>query len=578
MNTLLARKPIALALPLAFLMILVILLFGSTEKLEARPQETLDQAARALNPTDLLSYQPGVPICEQAHNAVRNPGFEEGIGPLNGWVETGKCIFFREYSGHSGLSSARILATEPVKKDCKLITIIEEIPVTPGRHYDYSAWIRADLQAGNANLVVTFWEFQGSSWKIVDLPALTNAASNTQGTWIQVTGSVQAPVGAQYARVEATLNESSLGSVWFDDVYFGLSTCLDIGKIDDPHQVPPGQLLTYTITYSNTGREGATGVQIVEAYDKDVDFQFAQPPPNVGNNLWTIGNLAPGVSGKITATVRVENEAKDRNFLFNTVSILSNETPEPISMTLPTRVITPDTCAIYVDPPFVTGHGRPGQVVQYELTVRNAGERDGQAVLTAVSSQGWSFGFDPPTHTLPVSVSKPVTFSLEIPADLSGRPQDVSLVTATLTCTNDQVATASSTVTTSVVVPVMVPVIFRNARDRFWEIEPNNSCDEANGPIHPGVQYYGYPDDERDVFSIELQTRGELSVGLTIHDDEGVQLHLLDEDCGWIVYDWDPPFQIRYTLGPGQYHIGIYVEDPEHQDPNRAYTLQADFP
>lgn len=577
MNTLLAQKPIALALPLASVMILVILLFGSTEMLEARPAETLSDPVRALNRASLLDYQPGVPICEQAKNAVRNPGFEEGIGPLNGWVETGKCIFMREYSGHSGAYSARMLATSPAKKDCKLITIIEEIPVTSGRHYDYSAWIRADLQTGDASLVVTFWEFQGSAWKIVDLPALTNPVSNTQGTWVQVTGSVQAPEGAQYARVEATLNESDEGSVWFDDVYFGLSTCLDITKIDEPHAVPPGQLLTYTITYSNTGREGATGVRIVEAYDKDVGFQFAQPPPDIGNNLWIIGDLAPGVSGKITATVRVENEAEDRNFLFNTVSILSNETPEPISMTLPTRVITPDTCAIYVDPPLVTGYGRSGQVVHYGLVVRNAGERDGQAVLTAVSSQGWSFGFDPPTHALPVSISKPVSFSLEIPADLSGRPQDISLVTATLTCTNDQSATATSTVTTSVTVPIMLPVVFRNARDRFWEVEPNNSCDEANGPIHPGMQYYGYPDDERDVFSIDLQTRGELSVGFDIHEHQGVQLQLRDEDCGLIVYDWDPPFHIKYTLGPGQYHICIYTV-PEYQNPNRAYTLQADFP
>jgi uncharacterized repeat protein (TIGR01451 family) len=577
MKALLAKKPIALALPLASLTMLVILLFGSTEMLEAKPQEALGEPVRALNRTNLLNYQPGVPICEQAYNSVRNPGFEEGIGPLNGWVETGKCVFMRDFSGHSGIWSARILATSPAKRDCKLITIIDEIPVDPGRHYDYSAWIRADLLAGDADLVVTFWELQSSAWKIVGEPALTNPVSDTQGAWVHVTGSVQPPVEAQYARVEATLNESGEGSVWFDDVYLGLSTCLGIGKIDDPHEVPPGQLLTYTITYSNTGREGATGVQIVEAYDKDVDFQSAQPPPDIGNNLWIIGDLGAGESGTITATVRVENEAEDRNFLFNTVSILSNETHEPISITLPTRVITPDTCAIYVDPPVVTGHGHPGQVVHYGLTLRNAGERDGEAVLTAVSSQGWSFGFDPPTHTLPVSISKPVSFNLEIPTDLSGRPQDLSLVTATLACTNDQSATATGIVTTNVVFPIMVPMVLRNARDHFWEIEPNNSCDEANGPIYPGMQYFGYPDDQHDVFSIDLQTRGELDVGLDIHDGEGVQLHLLDEDCETIVYDWDPPFHLKHTLGPGLFYIGIYVEEPE-QDPNRAYTLQADFP
>lgn len=581
MKAVLARKPIALALPMASLMGLVILLLGSTEMLEAKPKEATRESVRAFNRTSLLDYQPGDPICEQAYNQVQNPGFEEGVGPLNGWVETGKCVFLPDVLTHSGLSSARIVATDGVKKDCKLMTTIEEISVTPGRYYDYSAWIWAEPQVGDASLVVTFWEFRNSTWKIVDPPGLTNPVSDTQGTWLHVTGSVQAPEGAQYARVEATLNEPNLGSVWFDDIYFGLSTCLDIGKIDEPHAVPPGEVLTYTITYSNTGRDGATGVQIVEAFDKDVEFLSAQPPPDIGNSLWTLGDLGPGFSGTITATVLVEKEAEDRNFLFNTVSILSNEIPEPISMTLPTRVITPDTCAIYVDPPLVTGYARPGQVVHYELTLRNAGERDGQAVLTAFSSQGWNFGFDPPTLTLPVSASNLVTYNLEIPAGLSDRVQDISWVTATLACTNNQAAADTSTVTTSTTIPIMLPVVLKNTRDRFWEIEPNNSCNEANGPIYPGMQYYGYPDDQHDVFSIDLQTRGELDVSLGIHDGEGVQLHLLefvDGKCTTISYDWDPPFHLKYTLGPGLFYIGIFVEEPEHQDPNRAYTLEAEFP
>ncbi|MEJ2733982.1 MAG: hypothetical protein P8189_10525, partial [Anaerolineae bacterium] len=159
MKTVFARKSIPLALPLASLVVLVILLFASTELLEAGPQEQEAQGkpVRALNRSALLDYQPGVPICEQAYNSVWNPGFEYGIGPLNGWVETGKCIFLWEDSGHNGNSSARILTTDGLKKDCKLMTIIEEIPVIPGRHYDYSAWVRTDLQAGDANLTITFW-------------------------------------------------------------------------------------------------------------------------------------------------------------------------------------------------------------------------------------------------------------------------------------------------------------------------------------------------------------------------------------------------------------------------------------
>jgi uncharacterized repeat protein (TIGR01451 family) len=79
---------------------------------------------------------------------------------------------------------------------------------------------------------------------------------------------------------------------------------LSITKTDSADPTGPGSNLTYTITYSNPGTDGTTGVVVTEAYDPRVTFVSAVPPPDAGStNTWTIGNLAGGASGTITLTV-----------------------------------------------------------------------------------------------------------------------------------------------------------------------------------------------------------------------------------------------------------------------------------
>ncbi len=41
-----------------------------------------------------------------------------------------------------------------------------------------------------------------------------------------------------------------------------------------------------------------------------------------------------------------------------------------------------------------------------------------------------------------------------------------------------------------------------------WESEPNNSYQQANGPLRSHRTYYGYPNDEKDYFSIHLYRAG----------------------------------------------------------------------
>jgi uncharacterized repeat protein (TIGR01451 family) len=101
---------------------------------------------------------------------------------------------------------------------------------------------------------------------------------------------------------------------------------LMISKGDYPDPVKPGETLTYTIFYENTGNEVATNVVITETYDSNVAFDSATPPVDVGNNIWIIGSLSPADGQKtITINVTVNSPLADGTILNNYVNITCDE-------------------------------------------------------------------------------------------------------------------------------------------------------------------------------------------------------------------------------------------------------------
>ena len=101
---------------------------------------------------------------------------------------------------------------------------------------------------------------------------------------------------------------------------------LGISKKAEPDPVQAGKTLTYTISYQNLGNETAHSVVINENYDKGVTFVYSSPLPDVGsNNIWSLGDLAKGVSGTITINVRVNPLVQNGTLLLNTAGISSAE-------------------------------------------------------------------------------------------------------------------------------------------------------------------------------------------------------------------------------------------------------------
>ena len=129
---------------------------------------------------------------------------------------------------------------------------------------------------------------------------------------------------------------------------------------------------------------------------------------------------------------------------------------------------------------------------------------------------------------------------------------------------------------------VYLPLVLRDYVRYFdgpWEIEPNNSWQEANGPLISGRDYYGYPNDARDYFSIYTRQAGEITVNLTGHTGQGVQLQLfyqgIDNRVGYQIVSGGQA-TIGHIGPAGWYYAYIYTAGGYNND--TPYTLQITYP
>ena len=560
----------------ASILILVIILQALSKPLEASFQEDAHLInGVAKNQDSQFAY-----VCEQTLNMVPNADFEQGSGLPNDWDYVGSCDFDDDL-GRSSPTSLLISADEPTNKKCAWYSSeITAIPIESGHSYDFATWAKSDLNQGEAHLAITFWKFHGT-WKKVGEPTITNSISGNHEDWVQMIGSVQAPAEAEYASVEAILSQGGWGSVWFDDIFLGSSICLSISKTYDPPQVEIGDILTYTIVYSNTGEERANNLHIVDVFDEDVKFLSAQPSPNIGDNVWSQESLGSQEVAAIEITVRVEDSAINKSILTNRAEIFSNEVLDPISVMVTTPISqTTDTCALSLLLDENQQVGLPGDTVTYDWTIYNTGSQEGIVSLEALSSLNWDIEFAPSTFSLPSAGAKPVLMNVSISDNSSTFTGDTK-VTANLNC-NFGESIITRTVTTKVFLPAAyLPLTMNNFPPPCWERERNNECShESSGPIISGKECFGFPNDDRDVFYLTPSSDGSLNIYLEIDDPTGIQLQLRDQSCNLLGdHDWEAPFHIEFNNAKKseKYYVAVFVEDPD-ENHNTPYTLWADFP
>lgn len=70
-----------------------------------------------------------------------------------------------------------------------------------------------------------------------------------------------------------------------------------------PVTANPGEVNTYTLTCQNIGTDWARNIWVTEVYPAGVSFVSAVPAPFMGDNMWFLGDIAPGATFTITVTV-----------------------------------------------------------------------------------------------------------------------------------------------------------------------------------------------------------------------------------------------------------------------------------
>ena len=102
---------------------------------------------------------------------------------------------------------------------------------------------------------------------------------------------------------------------------------LAVGKTAFPNPAPPGSPLTYTIRYTVSGNEPASGLTVVDTIPPSTTYQSCSGGLNCNvidqTVIWNLGNPAPYVSGVVTMVVQVDSAAISGTILYNTV-ILSD--------------------------------------------------------------------------------------------------------------------------------------------------------------------------------------------------------------------------------------------------------------
>jgi hypothetical protein len=123
---------------------------------------------------------------------------------------------------------------------------------------------------------------------------------------------------------------------------------------------------------------------------------------------------------------------------------------------------------------------------------------------------------------------------------------------------------------------VYLPAITSNSS--WWEMEPNNSIESANGPLLSGYVYFGYPDAAGigDFYFLDMDIDGQITIQLSDYDVPGGQLQLFDAQRNQVGFDQEPPFHIEYAGSAGRYYVRIVASSaPDRQ---QRYSLRATYP
>jgi len=160
----------------------------------------------------------------------------------------------------------------------------------------------------------------------------------------------------------------------------GALPVFSLTKSAAPSVVRPGDTITYTVCYRNTGNSAATNVALIDALPQNLSYvigsanntpKYAAATHTLSWNIGTLPASGAAVTYQITFKAKVDYTAPLGQPLLNTATLASNEITTPVtSNTTSTMVSAPAlSLAKSVSPTIAT----PGSVVTFTLNYANVG-------------------------------------------------------------------------------------------------------------------------------------------------------------------------------------------------------------
>ncbi len=248
-------------------------------------------------------------------------------------------------------------------------------------------------------------------------------------------------------------NTATIDSVQTDPVSQTTATIvqapvLTLIKVDDPDPLELGDTLDYTLNYANTGPVAAQSVVLTETYDAGFTYQSALPAPTTGDNVWEIGDLAPGDSGAVVITGQADAEP----LLTNRATLDSAETPPVIAVETTTVETVPVLHVELTDDPDPV---LVGETLEHTVRYWNTGTGDAENAVLEIavpdhttfnlgaSGPGWTCADAAPPGTsctyAAVTVSPGSVNTLVFALTVTEGPQ--IMTTVDVTCDNGDPAT-----------------------------------------------------------------------------------------------------------------------------------------